>query len=46
MIWVEIFLLGLLNGGRMSMTIGAVAVIISTVIGVIVGGISGYFGGS
>ncbi|NLY45489.1 MAG: ABC transporter permease subunit [Tissierella sp.] len=35
----------LLNGGRMSMTIGAVAVIIATVIGVIVGGISGYFGG-
>lgn len=35
----------LLNGGRMSMTIGAVAVIISTVIGVIVGGVSGFFGG-
>ena len=35
----------LLNGGRMSMTIGAVAVIISTVIGVIVGSISGFFGG-
>lgn len=35
----------LLNGGRMSMTIGAVAVIISTVIGVIIGGVSGYFGG-
>lgn len=35
----------LLNGGRMSMTIGAVAVIISTIIGVIIGGISGYFGG-
>jgi len=35
----------LLNGGRMTMTIGAVAVIISTVIAVIVGGISGYFGG-
>lgn len=35
----------LLNGGRMSITIGAVAVIISTAIGVIVGGISGYFGG-
>ncbi len=34
-----------LNGGRMSMTIGAVAVIISTIIGVIVGGISGFFGG-
>lgn len=35
----------LLNGGRMSMTIGAVAVIISTVIGVVVGGVSGFFGG-
>ena len=35
----------LLNGGRMTITIGAVAVIISTIIGVIVGGISGYFGG-
>lgn len=35
----------LLNGGRMTMTIGAVSVIISTLIGVIIGGISGYFGG-
>lgn len=35
----------LLNGGRMSMTIGAVAVIISTIIGVVVGSVSGYFGG-
>ena len=35
----------LLNGGRMSIAIGAVAVIISTFIGVIAGGISGYFGG-
>ncbi|MFA7410831.1 MAG: ABC transporter permease subunit [Tissierellaceae bacterium] len=35
----------LLNGGRMSMTIGAVAVVISTIIGVIVGSLSGYFGG-
>lgn len=35
----------LLNGGRMSITIGAVSVIISTIIGVIVGGVSGYFGG-
>lgn len=35
----------LINGGRMTMTIGAVAVIISTFIGVIVGGISGFFGG-
>lgn len=35
----------LLNGGRMTMTIGAVAVFISTFIGVVVGSISGYFGG-
>ncbi|SCG82330.1 Oligopeptide transport system permease protein appC [Proteiniborus sp. DW1] len=35
----------LLNGGRMSMTIGAVAVIISTVIGIIVGSLSGFLGG-
>ncbi len=35
----------LLNGGRMTMTIGAISVIISTIIGVIVGGISGFFGG-
>ena len=32
-------------GGRMTMTVGAIAVIISTFIGVIVGGISGYKGG-
>lgn len=35
----------LINGGRMTMTIGAVAVIISTFIGIVVGCISGYFGG-
>ncbi len=35
----------LLKGGRMTMTVGAIAVIISTFIGVIVGGISGYKGG-
>jgi len=35
----------LLNGGRMSMTIGAVAVIISTIIGIIVGSVSGFLGG-
>ena len=32
-------------GGRMTMIIGAVAVIISTIIGIIIGCISGYFGG-
>ncbi|MGN1015881.1 MAG: ABC transporter permease subunit [Faecousia sp.] len=35
----------IINGGRMTMTIGAVAVIISSVIGIIIGCISGYFGG-
>ncbi len=34
-----------MNGGRMTMTIGAVAVIVSTIIGVIIGCVSGYFGG-
>lgn len=37
--------LRLMNGGKMTMTIGAIAVIISTIIGIIVGCISGYFGG-
>lgn len=32
-------------GGKMTMTIGAVAVIISTIIGIIIGCVSGYFGG-
>jgi len=35
----------LLEGGKMTMTIGAIAVIISTLIGILIGGISGYFGG-
>ncbi len=34
-----------LNGGKMTMTIGAVSVIVSTIIGIIIGCISGYFGG-
>lgn len=34
-----------INGGKMTMTIGAIAVIISTIIGIILGGIAGYFGG-
>ena len=36
----------IMNGGKMTMTIGAVAVIIATLIGVIVGCVSGYFGGA
>ncbi len=35
----------IINGGRMTMTIGAVAVIISTIIGIIIGCLAGYFGG-
>ncbi len=35
----------LVNGGQVTMTVGAVAVIISLVIGVILGGVAGYFGG-
>ncbi len=34
-----------MGGGKMTMTIGAVAVIVSSVIGILVGCISGYFGG-
>ena len=35
----------LLVGGRMTMTVGAISVVISTIIGILVGGISGYKGG-
>lgn len=35
----------LIYGGRMSLTVGAVAVIISAIIGIIIGGVSGYYGG-
>ena len=35
----------LVNGGKMTMTIGALSVIISTFIGILLGGIAGYFGG-
>jgi peptide/nickel transport system permease protein len=53
---IPIFLLGsddygrdiftrILYGGRVSLFIGFVAIIITTVIGLIVGGISGYYGG-
>ena len=35
----------IVNGGRVTMTVGAVAVIISLIIGVVMGGLSGYFGG-
>lgn len=35
----------IIAGGKMTMTIGAVAVIISSVIGIIIGCLAGYFGG-
>ncbi len=35
----------IINGGKMTMTIGAVAVIISSIIGIIIGCVAGYFGG-
>ena len=35
----------IINGGRMTMTVGAVAVIISSIIGISIGCLSGYFGG-
>ena len=35
----------IIHGGKMTMTIGAVAVIVSTIIAIIVGCLSGYFGG-
>lgn len=35
----------IIYGGRMTMTVGAVAVIVSTIIAIIIGCISGYFGG-
>ncbi len=36
----------IIHGGKMTMTIGVVAVIISTIIGIIIGCVSGYFGGA
>ncbi len=35
----------IVNGGRLTMTVGAIAVVISSVIGIVVGCLSGYFGG-
>lgn len=35
----------IVNGGQVTMTVGAVAVIISLFIGVLLGGVAGYFGG-
>lgn len=35
----------IVHGGRMTMTVGAIAVIVSTIIAIIIGCLSGYFGG-
>ena len=35
----------LVNAGQVTMTVGAIAVVISLIIGIILGGIAGYFGG-
>ncbi len=35
----------IVNGGAVTMTVGAISVIISTIIGVLLGGLAGYFGG-
>jgi len=35
----------IINGGRVTMTVGAVSVIITTILGLLIGGLSGYFGG-
>ena len=35
----------IVHGGKMTMTVGAVAVVVSTIIAIIVGCLSGYFGG-
>lgn len=35
----------LVNGGKVTMTVGAVSVVIALIIGIILGGLAGYFGG-
>lgn len=35
----------IINGGRVTMTVGAISVVISLIIGIMMGGIAGYFGG-
>ena len=35
----------IVNGGKTTMTVGGIAVVISTIIGVVLGGLAGYFGG-
>lgn len=35
----------IVNGGRVTMTVGAISVVIATILGVLFGGLAGYFGG-
>ena len=35
----------IVNGGKVTMTVGAISVVISLIIGIILGGVAGYFGG-
>ena len=35
----------IINGGKVTMTVGAISVIIQLIIGIILGGLAGYFGG-
>ena len=35
----------IVNGGKVTMTVGAISVVIATIIGVLLGGLAGYFGG-
>ncbi len=35
----------IVNGGKITMTVGAISVVIATILGVIFGGMAGYFGG-
>lgn len=36
----------IVNGGKVTMTVGAISVVIATILGVLFGGIAGYFGGT
>ena len=35
----------IVNGGQVTMTVGAISVVIATILGIIFGGVAGYFGG-
>jgi len=35
----------IVNGGKVTMTVGAISVIIATILGIVFGGVAGYFGG-